>query len=502
MNYSIPKGLIVSCQAEENEPLHGSEIMTKMAIAAEEGGAIAIRALSPKDVESINSSVNLPIIGITKDRESNFKAFITNRKNDIDNLVKAGAKIIAIDSTRRSRPEPLEELFMHIRNKYPKIKIMADISDIDDVKNILKLEPDYISTTLSGYTEYTYDREKPDLKLIDEIKEITNIPVIAEGNYTYPDQVRKAFLKGVHAVVVGGAITRPQQITKRFFSSIKDLLDTNSNSIGVDIGGTNTRFIKMNKNGEVISKSTISTPSNSEAIIKILKEKIKKIIDNNTHSIGIATAGRVNESGKIIFASENLPGWSGVHLKKIIEEEFGIKTVVNNDANFAAYAHYKKYNQDSVTIITFGTGLGSGIIDNGKILNGNNGNAGEIGHIKYPENEKKCNCGKKGCLETILSGKNLYERLQRESKDSVLKDYSKKIAWLIDLIKNVVGSEKIYLGGILPLYKEELLNLIYEEYLKITNDKVVDFIHYSPMGDLAGAMGAAYYAFDIWEEKI
>jgi len=446
LNYSIPKGLIVSCQAEENEPLHGSEIMTKMAIAAKQGGAIAIRALSPEDVKAIHNEVDLPIIGITKDRKSKFKAFITNRKIDIDNLVKAGASIIAIDSTRRSRPEPLEELFNHIRNHYPKIKIMADISDIDDVKQVLELKPDYISTTLSGYTEYTKDRSKPDIKLIDEIKEITDIPVIAEGNYTYPAQVRIAFLKGVHSVVVGGAITRPQQITKRFYSSIEDLIIDDSNSIGIDIGGTHTRFIKMEKNGEIKFQNKIKTPNNSEKIIETLISEIKKLKDEQTKAIGIATAGRVDNKGKVVFASDNLPGWTGTPLKKIIKEKFGIKTVVNNDANLAAYAHYKKYNQDSLTLITFGTGLGSGIIEKGEIFNGFKGDAGEIGHIKYPGNNEICSCGKTGCLETILSGKNLYKRLQIENEEIVFKDYAKKIAWLIDLIKNLLGSKKNLFG--------------------------------------------------------
>lgn len=497
----LKRGLIVSCQAEKNEPLYGSENMALLAYAAEISGAIGIRALTAKDVYEIRKKVSLPIIGITKDRKSN-GAFITIRKKDIDELVNAGADFVAIDCTDRERPEPLKELFEHIRNTYEGLGIVADISNLKEAKEVVKLNPDYISTTLSGYTSYTKNRDKPDLNLISEIVKITNIPVIAEGNYVYPKQARQAILNGAYSVVVGGAITRPQQITDRFNRAIRNVLN-DFNSIGIDLGGTHIRIIKLNSKKEILDKEIVKTPETKELILKKLFELTDKYIDKNTKFLGIATAGRVNvKNGEIIFASKNLPDWIGMKLKEVFEKKYSLDVNVSNDANFAAYSQYLQSKKD-LLYITVGTGIGSGIIIDGKICNGVNGNSGEIGHIIYPMNNNPCTCGKNGCIETLLSGKNLWKNLEEntEQKDKIFDDYSEKMAWLIDVVKNTIDFEEVYIGGVLPRYGEFLINLINEKYRNLSEINKEN-IFYSNVGELAGAYGAAVYSFEKWEEEL
>lgn len=220
----IENGLIVSCQALEEEPLYSSYIMSKMALAAKEGGAIGIRANSKEDITEIKEKVDLPIIGIIKVEYEDSKVYITPTMKEINELVKLGVEIIAIDATDRKRPENerLEELVKKVRKRYPDIILMADISNLKEAINAEKLGFDIVATTLVGYTEYTKETciDKDNFILLKNIIEKVNTPVIAEGNINTPKKARKCLELGAHAVVVGSAITRPQLITKSFVTTM------------------------------------------------------------------------------------------------------------------------------------------------------------------------------------------------------------------------------------------------------------------------------------------
>lgn len=219
----LPRNLIVSCQALEDEPLHSSYIMSKMALAAYQGGAKAIRANSKKDILAIKKEVDLPIIGIVKKDYPNSEVFITATIKEIDELIDSKCEVIAIDATSRKRPkEKLEEIVDYIRNKKPSIELMADISTVEEASRAEKLGFDYIGTTLYGYTSYTTNRKlyENDFQFLKEVLKIVRTPVIAEGNILNPKMLKRAFDLGAYAVVVGGAITRPQQITNSFSKQI------------------------------------------------------------------------------------------------------------------------------------------------------------------------------------------------------------------------------------------------------------------------------------------
>lgn len=221
----IKGGLIVSCQALEDEALHGSYIMAKMALAAFQGGAIGIRANSYEDIRAIKEMVNLPVIGIVKRQYNDSDIYITPTMKEINEVVGAGAEIIAIDFTLRKRPneESIEELILKIKNNFPDKLIMADISNFEEGVNAEKLGAHIISTTLSGYTNYTQIKDVPDFHLIEKLVKNVHIPVIAEGRIDYPLQGKKCLSLGAHAIVVGGAITRPKQITEKFVKEINNI---------------------------------------------------------------------------------------------------------------------------------------------------------------------------------------------------------------------------------------------------------------------------------------
>lgn len=498
---SIPKySLIVSCQAEENEPLHGSEIMSKMALAAKVAGANAIRANTSQDVKAIKEIVDLPVIGIYKDRTVN-GAFITVKKWQIDELAKAGSDYIAIDCTRLERPEPLEDLFKHIRKNYPYIGIIADIADLEDALRVSKLKPDFISTTLSGYTEYTQHRPKPDIELVKEIRQTIDIPVIAEGNYKTPQQVRDAFLNGAYAVVVGSIITRPQLITAEFVNALKDLqMYSEIYAAGVDIGGTFIRFVKIDIEGNILERVKIRNPQNPTKIFEEIASTVSKF-GKITH-VGIASAGRINfESGKVSFASANIKDWGNVNISKEIKDRTGICPVVDNDANAAAFAQWCISKEDHLFMVTLGTGLGGAFVANGEILRGKNGGAVEIGHIVFPGNDKKCTCGKTGCIETLLSGRVLKNLLDDLSKEKAFEIISERLAWLLDTAKTFFDFDKAYIGGVLPSYGNELLRLIRKKYSEFSPLNLPHEIDYTSTGEYAGAIGAAKEALR-WRWKI
>lgn len=219
---AIKGGLIVSCQALEDEPLHSSYIMMRMAKAALVGGAIGIRANSPEDCKEIKNNVNLPMISIYKRVYGTSNVYITPTINEVKELLPIKPEIIAVDATRRERPDgkSLEEFFKEIREVYDGL-LLADISDLEEGIKAEKIGFDMVSTTLSGYTDYTLDRSKPDIELIKSLRESIKIPIIAEGNIDSPENAMKCLEAGAWAIVVGGAITRPQLITKKFVEYIK-----------------------------------------------------------------------------------------------------------------------------------------------------------------------------------------------------------------------------------------------------------------------------------------
>lgn len=217
--------LIVSCQALDNEPLHSPFIMSRMAVAAEEGGAEGIRANSVADIAAIKQLVSLPVIGIIKRDYPDSEVFITATMKEVDELMSVGPELIALDATARPRPggQRLDALVAEIRAKYLSVLLMADISTAEEALTAQSLGFDCVGTTLYGYTAETEGHALPenDCGFLRDVLAAVNIPVVAEGNVETPTLAARCLELGAHTVVVGGAITRPQQITARFAAAIK-----------------------------------------------------------------------------------------------------------------------------------------------------------------------------------------------------------------------------------------------------------------------------------------
>lgn len=214
--------LIISCQALPEEPLHSPFIMGRMALAAKQGGASGIRAQGMEDILEIKKQVQLPIIGIVKRNYEDSDVYITPTKKEVDELLAVGVDMIALDATNRTRPhqENLKDLVDDIKKHG--ILTMADCSTYEECCNAQDLGFDCVSTTLCGYTPYSEQKEGPDFALLKRLVNDLDIPVIAEGKINTPEDLKKVMEIGVHSAVVGGAITRPQQIAKRFADALKE----------------------------------------------------------------------------------------------------------------------------------------------------------------------------------------------------------------------------------------------------------------------------------------
>ena len=219
--------MIISCQAVEGEPLYVEEksIMYLMARAAKQAGTPAIRTSSFRDVVSIKEETELPVIGLVKIQYPGYEEYITPTMKEVDDLTAAGADVVALDCTLRKRGDgtTVNEFIAQIKEKYPDIILMADISNYEEGINAWKCGVDIVGTTMSGYTAYTVSgTDEPDYELMERLARDTDIPVIGEGRIHYPEQAVRALQTGVWAIVVGGAITRPLEIALRFQKKIRE----------------------------------------------------------------------------------------------------------------------------------------------------------------------------------------------------------------------------------------------------------------------------------------
>lgn len=195
-------------------------VMTAIALAALEGGAVGIRAKGLDDLALIRARTAAPLIGLVKVGQDG--VFITPTVADAVRVAEVGADIVAIDGTARERPDgrALQESVaaVHDAGKL----VLADCSCVDDAVYSISAGADSVSTTLSGYTDRKPPTIGPDIQLLTELLGMTQLPVIAEGRIRNPEDARRCLEAGAHAVVVGTAITHPTTITRTFITALAE----------------------------------------------------------------------------------------------------------------------------------------------------------------------------------------------------------------------------------------------------------------------------------------
>ncbi|MEA4968003.1 MAG: N-acetylmannosamine-6-phosphate 2-epimerase [Bacteroidaceae bacterium] len=221
--------LIVSCQGSniDGNPFYTPDLLLQMAKAAYGGGCAGFRANEPENIRKIKKEFpDVPMIGIWKIMTEGNDVYITPTIEAVDTLVNIGCEIVALDGTKRINAYGKNgwDLIREVKSKYPELLIMADIADLEDAIKSSEAGADIVSTTLSGYTDYTKANTKIcDFDLILKIKRNkVNAFIIAEGKIWNIEDAIKAFDCGADSIVVGTAITSPIGITKRYVTAINE----------------------------------------------------------------------------------------------------------------------------------------------------------------------------------------------------------------------------------------------------------------------------------------
>lgn len=314
-------------------------------------------------------------------------------------------------------------------------------------------------------------------------------------------------------------------------------------AIGVDLGGTNIVSAIVNYQGKIVKRLKVPTlaergkEATIERIIETIHENIiqSTIALDNIIGIGIGAPGPLNVKKGIINFAPNLPGWEGVPLKKILEDEFNMKVVLENDANAAAWGERcfgAGQGVNNLVCFTLGTGIGGGIIIDGNIYHGSNYGAAELGHMTVNKDGLRCNCGNYGCLEAYSSAtgiknriksriqkgvkshfltfdndhliesmslKSIFEtaRMGDDLTQSVIKDAIAYLGIAIANIANILNPEMIILIGGITNEGDNLLNPLKKEVAKRALSSNYQFLKIviGKLGDLAGTLGAAALLF-------
>ena len=224
--------------------------------------------------------------------------------------------------------------------------------------------------------------------------------------------------------------------------------------LGVDIGGTKVAAALATAYGEIVARGRKPTPAQAgpDAVISSVFTTIEetmasgKVDSSQLLGVGIAVAGIIDsDKGKVIF-SPNLPDWHEVPLGDIVQQRFGIPTYLGNDATLAALGEWNfglKRKVANLIYITVSTGIGGGIIANGKLYTGACGVAGEIGHMTIEDNGPRCNCGNVGCWETLASG----TALAREAVKQIAGGAHTSIAELVGGDMSKIDAKIVFLAA-------------------------------------------------------
>lgn len=197
--------------------------------------------------------------------------------------------------------------------------------------------------------------------------------------------------------------------------------------VGVDIGGTKVACVLADQEGHILARRWQPTRNREgwQAVVQQLFEMTAQVMGSvpcqQVRGIGISCGGPLDSQKGIVYSPPNLPGWDVVPIKQVFEERFGWPTRLENDANATALAEHRfgaGRGTRNMVFMTWGTGIGGGLILDGRLYRGTNDLAGEIGHTTVLLDGPLCGCGKRGCLEALASGPAIARRARELAQES------------------------------------------------------------------------------------
>ena len=519
MNFSpLERKLIVSCQAPDGDPFHSPASMARFAMAAERAGAGGIRASGADDIRAIRAAIRLPVIGIQKTVAEDGRILITPTVEAARAIVEAGAGIVALDCTVRGQRYGALERVRRIRQEL-RVPVMADIATEEEAEAAAESGANLVASTMRGYTEETATCTAFEPEFIRELARRVSVPVVAEGRIWTPVEAAAAMRAGAFAVVVGTAITAPERIAERFAAAIGR--DHPREVIGIDLGGTQTKYGIVDAGGRLTRRGSAPTPwsSGREALLEHLKTIAAACAREapGASTIGIATAGWVNPaSGAVVYATDNLPGWTGAQIGAEVSAATGLPVAVENDANALAVGERQfgaGRRARNFAVVTLGTGVGGGCYIDGKLRRGAHFFANAVGHMPVEPDGLPCTCGLRGCLEAYTNAAALlrsapgYTNAEELIKAANLGDAAARqavrmqaayLASGLAAMVQLLDPELIVIAGGLAQSNPLLLDTIREELprrVTVWPQRRLS-IRVSELGYHAGVLGAAAVAFE------
>lgn len=290
--------------------------------------------------------------------------------------------------------------------------------------------------------------------------------------------------------------------------------------IGIDLGGTKINACLIDENGEVLQRSNVVTEASKgrDIVLQNIRKSIEKLDYKDALAIGIGTPGFIDAENGIVTFAGNIEGWTGLNLKKAVEEFVDVPVFVENDANIALLAEKwigSAKNYKDIVMITLGTGVG-GAVYNEKLglLSGSHFQGAELGHIILHPDGDYCTCGQHGCVEAYCAGSSIskhYEKLTGEvlsgeeilklchkdlAAEKVLNQYQKDLAYFLTSLRNIFDPEAIVIGGGVIHSKDIWWNGMIEKFNQVCNKtESINIIPARFLND-AGVIGAGKIAFE------
>jgi len=372
---ALKNALIVSCQPVPGGAMDDSPYVVGFALAAVSAGAAGLRIESASYVAAVRAATDAPIIGLIKRDLDDSPVRITPFLDDVTALAEAGADIIAFDATDRMRPATVEALAQAVRDA-GKLS-MADCSCVEDARRALAAGVDFVGSTMSGYTGGP-EPVDPDIDLIAALRQLTP-NVIAEGRIRTIEQAQAAARAGASCVVVGSAITRTEHVTAWFRDALNEVYAPAPVVLAVDLGGTKT-MASLVQGGEVLDTVVFATDRSGspEGWLTAIANATAAWKSRYT-AAGIAVTGAVRNGNWRAMNKATLGIEGEFPLEDRAAELLGVPVVAVNDAQAAAWGEFKATSDRSdLVFMTVSTGLGGGIVSEGRLLRGIAGHFGQM----------------------------------------------------------------------------------------------------------------------------
>jgi len=497
-------GLIVSCQPVDDGPMDSISTVVAMALAARDGGARALRIEGAAKVAAVVKACDLPVIAIIKRDFDDSPVRITPLLEDVEALADAGAAIIAVDGTDRRRPVPVKTLLdaIHARG----CLAMADLSNIEEARTAKAMGFDILGTTMSGYTGGPIPRE-PDFDFVAACRALGGT-VVAEGRFNSPKLAGEAIRAGASAVCVGSAITRQEHVTGWFLDAVNHAASSLTEPVlAIDIGGTKS-MLALVRNAEVIEHRIVATQG-AIATPEWFAQLASECRDwaGRYTAIGAAVTGVVDQGQWKALNPATLDIPAETPIIERLQDAFALDRVTAaNDAQAAAWGEYRfgAGRRQDMMFVTVSSGIGGGVVLNGKLLAGARGLAGSLGQITDLAGDR---------LEKSASGFGIARRAAETGHAAdtrlVFEALAAGEAWAQKLVSSVAEELANALVNTQKLFDVELFVLgggvgLLEPFRARLNDVLASYppllrpiVRPAALGTFAGAIGIADLATRI-----